>query len=191
MVKCGIYKIVSKNTNRIYIGSSSNIVKRWNTHINNLLNNKHHSIKLQRHFNKYGIDDLLFSIIEECSIESLLNKEQYYLDNNYCYFNICKNARNCSGRIPWNKGMKMSKEFSTKMSIIGIGNKNRIGKTHSIETINKIRNSSKNRIFKTKLSDIEINEIKLKYIPKKYNSLKLAKEYNVSKSTILKIIHKV
>jgi len=112
------------------------------------------------------------------------------LNNNVCYFNICKNAGNCLGRTPWNKNKKMSKEFSNKMSVLGMGNKNRVGKKHKIETIIKIRNSPKNRIFKTKLSKTEIDEIILKYIPKKYSSLKLAKEYHVDKKTILNIMHK-
>jgi hypothetical protein len=37
--------------------SAINIKKRWNKHIYDLKHNVHHSIKLQRHCNKYGISD--------------------------------------------------------------------------------------------------------------------------------------
>ncbi|TSA56914.1 hypothetical protein D4R42_02645 [bacterium] len=43
----GIYKIQSKvKPNRIYIGSSTNINKRKNTHFEQLRKNTHHSLKL-------------------------------------------------------------------------------------------------------------------------------------------------
>ena len=62
----GIYKIKSKvKPERIYIGSSVNIQERWRKHINYLKNNKHQSIKLQRHYNKYGKNDLVFSIFTD------------------------------------------------------------------------------------------------------------------------------
>ena len=42
-----------------------------------------------------------------------------------------------------------------------------------------------------KLTKVEVNEIRLKYIPRIYSSIKLAKEYGVNKSTILRIINSV
>ena len=63
-METGIYKIVSKiRPDRMYIGSSINIPKRWREHISNLKKNKHHSKQLQNHFNKYGEADLQFSIL--------------------------------------------------------------------------------------------------------------------------------
>ena len=35
-MKTGIYKIICKKNNKIYIGSSNNIERRWNTHMNTL-----------------------------------------------------------------------------------------------------------------------------------------------------------
>lgn len=102
----GIYKISSLiKPNRIYIGSALNIKRRWNKHKSDLKNNKHHSIKLQRHYNKYGIDDLIFEIIEECVIDCLIDWEQHYIDKTHTYFNTCKIAGSSKGRIPWNKGL--------------------------------------------------------------------------------------
>jgi group I intron endonuclease len=190
MNKTGIYKIQSKRyKNRIYIGSAINVNKRWNQHRNDLKNNKHHSLKLQRHFNKYGVDDLTFILIEECLKENLLIREQFYLDTTNTYFNICKIAGNCLGRTAWNKNKKMSVEFSNKMKIASIGNQNHLGHKHTIETINRLKKYIPVNKGKTKLKKEEIIEIQNKYIPRKYSLSMLAREYNVSKQTVLDIIH--
>ena len=72
MTLTGIYQIQSKvHPERIYIGSAVDIDDRWRCHLKKLRKNKHHSNKLQHHFNKYGITDLVFSIIALCSKEEL------------------------------------------------------------------------------------------------------------------------
>ncbi len=81
----GIYKILNKQTSDYYIGSSKNIHKRWTTHKHDLNKNNHHNSFLQRAWNKYGSENFIFEIIEECNIELLLEKEQIYLNNNPKY----------------------------------------------------------------------------------------------------------
>ncbi|MFA6282422.1 MAG: NUMOD3 domain-containing DNA-binding protein [Candidatus Omnitrophota bacterium] len=130
----GVYKIESKiKPNRIYIGSAVNIQERWRKHINYLKRNKHHSIKLQRHYNKYGKNDLVFSILIGCDKEDLIITEQFYIDVYLPYFNTSLTAGNrkgvrCSeetkqkirkklkGHIPWIKGRYMSDDSKRKMS---------------------------------------------------------------------------
>jgi group I intron endonuclease len=131
----GIYKIKSKvKPERIYIGSSVNIQERWRKHINYLKNNKHQSIKLQRHYNKYGKNDLVFSILIGCNKEDLMVMEQFYLDAYKPYFNTCltvdsvmagrkvseetkqKIRKTLKGHIPWIKGKHYSEESKHKMS---------------------------------------------------------------------------
>lgn len=94
----GIYKIENKTTGKLYIGSSLDIRKRWIRHLWDLENNKHHSIILQRAWNKYGKDDFVFEVIEECNIDNLLILEQKYLDEYLPIYNICPNAGNSYGR---------------------------------------------------------------------------------------------
>jgi group I intron endonuclease len=184
---CGIYKIVLLiKQERIYVGSAVNINRRWTMHLYDLKMNKHHSNKLQRHYNKYGKDDLQFIVIEECSKSDLLIREQHYIDSYSPYFNECKTAGSCLGRTPWNKNKKMSKEFSNKMKVVSNGNKNRIGCKHSVDSKNRI---SKSLTGKTKLTEKQKNDIRAKYIPRKYTANKLADEYNVCKDTILTILH--
>jgi group I intron endonuclease len=150
MTKSGIYKIQSIiKPHRCYIGSSYNIDKRWEEHLKDLRKEKHHSIKLQRHYNKYGEKDLIFILIEPCFPNWLITREQYYLDLIHPYFNTCKLAYSC-------RGVKRSKEIKEKISNGGkglkrpesfiiknrermIGNKYWLGRKHSPETILKMR----------------------------------------------------
>ena len=122
--KSGIYKIQSTLLpDMCYIGSARNFRTRYNKHFLDLRKGTHHSVLLQNHYNKYGITDLIFLIIEECSIPNLKEREQFYLDNLFPLFNISKSATGCEGvipsletrkkqskaklgSVPWNKGMK-------------------------------------------------------------------------------------
>ena len=44
----GIYMIYNTINNKIYIGSSVDIIKRMDSHLSYLRNGKHHSVHLQR-----------------------------------------------------------------------------------------------------------------------------------------------
>lgn len=93
----GIYKIMNTVNNKVYIGSSININSRWSKHKALLRHNKHENQKLQNSWNKYGEEVFQFSVIEECCVETLLDKEQKYLDEldfDSC-LNISKIANTC------------------------------------------------------------------------------------------------
>jgi len=124
----GIYKIESNvKPTRFYIGSAINIQKRKREHLHQLKENTHHNPKLQAHYNKYGKEDLLFSVLLGCDIDDLIKTEQYFIDFYKPWFNInpiagsclgqkrskesCeKSSKRMKGNIPWNKGMKMTKD---------------------------------------------------------------------------------
>jgi group I intron endonuclease len=125
----GIYKIQSViKPDRCYIGNAVNIDKRWKEHVWLLCRGTHHSHKLQRHFNKYSVNDLQFSILLKCNKEDLIQNEQYYIDLFNPYFNECKIASSCLG-------VKRSKAFCKRRSELtsGVNNPN-YGKTQSEET---------------------------------------------------------
>jgi len=115
---CGIYSITLTLDGRQYIGSSSNMKRRWNEHKGLLYKNNHHSKILQNSWNKYGEDCFVFEILEECEPikEILLKKEQYYIDTFSPFFNICKVAGNRTG-------YKCSKESIEKSRIARTGAK--------------------------------------------------------------------
>lgn len=77
----GIYKITNLINNKIYIGQSVNIEKRWKTHQTNAFNekSKEYNKYLYRAFRKYGIDCFSFEIICECSKEELDDLEHKYI----------------------------------------------------------------------------------------------------------------
>lgn len=94
--KIGIYSIYHKhNPEKLYIGSTSNtqkcnrkthhgFYKRFYDHVRNLRLQRHHSKYLQNVVNKYGIDGLVFNILEICdntlSREKIFEREQYYIN---------------------------------------------------------------------------------------------------------------
>lgn len=100
MIKTFIYKIINLKNGKIYIGSTSNLKKRFHNHIWSLSNNKHVNTYLQHSWNKYGQENFEFEVIDY--ITGTRNDgyllEQWYLDNimenNYdmCY-NFYKYAR--------------------------------------------------------------------------------------------------
>lgn len=84
-----------------------NIDQRWKRHRKDLRLNKHHSSKLQKHFNKYGKQDLQFSLLFECDKEVLINAEQAFLDYYTPFFNTCRIAGSVLG-LKWYYIKKLS-----------------------------------------------------------------------------------
>ena len=78
--KCGVYKITNITNNKIYIGSSKNILQRWKNHIRELETNSHKNLFLQSDWNVFGKDSFIFEILEECSIDEQYETEQKYLN---------------------------------------------------------------------------------------------------------------
>lgn len=76
----GIYKIVNKINNKIYIGSSINVSVRITAHKNCLKRGNHANNYLQNSYNKYGENNFEFTLIEYCLEHDLLNKEGYYIN---------------------------------------------------------------------------------------------------------------
>ena len=64
----GIYKLVFSNTDKVYVGQSNCIEKRWISHNSTLRLNKG-AIKLQEAYDTYGLSH--YEILCECTIEEL------------------------------------------------------------------------------------------------------------------------
>ena len=83
----GIYRIVSPS-NKIYIGQSINIEERWRKY--RKLNCKKQP-KIYNSLKKYGPENHMFEILEECTIDQLNNQEIYWKQ----YYNTVDEGLNC------------------------------------------------------------------------------------------------
>jgi group I intron endonuclease len=135
----GIYKITSPS-NRIYIGQSVNIQKRFTSYKRMYIKNEKQT-KLHRSFLKYGVENHKIELVCECIESELNNYERYYQE----LFNCLNNGLNCRLTKTNDKSGKLSKETLKKMSEISMGNQNWLGKTHTQETKDKISLANKGK----------------------------------------------
>lgn len=76
---CGIYKITNTINNKVYIGQSVDIHRRWKDEKVNafsIQSTEYQTLK-SKAFRKYGLENFLFEVIEECS-PSMLNEREAY-----------------------------------------------------------------------------------------------------------------
>lgn len=136
----GIYKIQSKcKPERFYIGSGMDLHRRIRNHKSCLKGGYHINSKMQRHCDKYGVDDFEFSVVLYCDIEKLLEEEQYLLDVHQPFFNICLFAGNTKGRLA-------STETRKKISEGVKGNKGRRGQKLTAEHKKQISKTHKGKL---------------------------------------------
>ena len=77
--KEGIYKIVCKENNKVYIGRSINMPSRLYAHKRALIMNRHINKKLQEDFNKYGEESFIFEVEKYTGVPlDTLYYESYY-----------------------------------------------------------------------------------------------------------------
>jgi group I intron endonuclease len=150
----GIYQIVNKINGKRYIGSSVNIERRLGWHKSRLNSGKHHSVYLQRAWNKYGEGSFEFEISEEVLDKAiLLETEQRHLDSLNPEYNMSPTAG----------GGDQGKEARRKISLALSGiNNGMYGKTHSDEIRKRISESHKGRKF----SDEHKEKIRLSSVGK-------------------------
>jgi group I intron endonuclease len=131
---CGIYGIFNTTNRKVLVGSTMNCDKRWKQHRSNAERNAHPNPHFQRAWNIDKESSFEFRILEECSVESLIPREDYWmafyksLDDAYGY-----NMRNASqtfiseetrkklsksmkGRIPHNKGKHLTEAQRIKLN---------------------------------------------------------------------------
>lgn len=85
-MSCGIYKITNLINGHSYIGQSCNIEKRWERHRYYTSSSDKNKI-LYKAFQKYGIENFSFEIIEECLVTELNEREIYWIKYYDTYYN--------------------------------------------------------------------------------------------------------
>ena len=131
-MKSGIYQILNLVNGKRYIGSSSNITKRFCAHKNSTEIGKHGNTHLMNSFKKYGLNNFEFSVIEECEKRVLFEREQYWIDL-YGIENLYNKRKfaNTNVGVKWTEERKakwksrvISQETRDKISKNSPGNKN-------------------------------------------------------------------
>lgn len=74
----GVYIIQNKINNKVYIGASKDTYNRLCDHKVRLRNNSHHNIHLQSAFNKYGEENFIFDVLEDCDEQYIYSQENYW-----------------------------------------------------------------------------------------------------------------
>lgn len=139
----GIYAILNIINGKMYVGSGINLKNRWKNHLIELRLNRHHSTYLQSAWNKYSINNFIFTVLEYVEDETkLIIKEQYWIDFYKSYdrefgYNVCQFAGN-------NLGRKASPETLGKLSLL------RLGRPRLEDTKRKISETMKGRQFSVK-----------------------------------------
>jgi len=148
-----VYKITNKLDGKFYIGSTSNLIKRYYTHINHIRTGKNSCVKLIRAVNKYGEENFTFEIVCECPIEEVLKIEQRYIDSLKPHYNVAKIAGS-------NLGIKRTEEVKLKKSASQKENwKDESYRVKHLENLSKNWKSGSNHKM-AKLTEEQVIEIK-------------------------------
>ncbi len=112
----GIYKITNKINNLSYIGQSTQIEQRFREHKKSYNWYREKNKKLYKDILEYGVDNFSFEILEECSMEELNDKEQYYIK----YYNTYPNQYNMTPGGQFNAEESHPSHKLTRQDIINI-----------------------------------------------------------------------
>lgn len=83
----GIYKITNKINGKCYIGQSRDIESRWRAH------KARKGTYIYNAFQKYGVENFTFEVLEECEKERLNELEKYYIKLYHSFgegYNLCE-----------------------------------------------------------------------------------------------------
>lgn len=96
--KCGVYRIINNESGKCYVGSSINLTVRFYMYFNLYhITNRKDSV-ICRALLKYGYSKFSLEILEYCSPEIVIEREQYYIDLYKPEYNILKVAGSSLGR---------------------------------------------------------------------------------------------
>lgn len=99
--KTGVYKITNPTNQEFYIGSAAtSFYKRFINHRRLLYHKTNPCTFLQNAYNKHKDVNFTFEVLEVCSKELCVQREQHYIDILKPKYNLCKNAASSLGRKP-------------------------------------------------------------------------------------------
>lgn len=151
-MKSGIYVITNTVNGECYVGSAVNIEKRWKDHSRMLMQENHHSIKLQRAWGKYGESSFSFKVLLYCERQNLIFYEQRAIEAFSAFgigYNMSPTAGSSLGRKASEEtrakqralrlGCKLTEEHKRKIGLAGLGNRYNAGRKLTEEHKQKLR----------------------------------------------------
>lgn len=130
----GIYFIINLENGKIYVGQTVSMKTRLSGHLTLLRRGSHSNRHLQGSFDQYGERSFYFYIAEFCSVESLTDREQFWIDffGNSRLYNIAPAGGSCLG-------ITHTEETRLKVSL---ANKGRKQAKHVIDAV-RLSNSTR------------------------------------------------
>lgn len=164
----GIYKITSPK-GRVYIGSSNNIENRLCSYKNLKCKNQ---TRVFNSIKAHGWDMHKFEVVEECSIEKLLERELYY----GIKFNVLDREAGLNCRLP------KAGEYHTYMCQ---ETKDKISKANVLNQTGKSLGHYESKL--KKLTIEEVKEIKMLLVKNELTHTEIGKLFNVTRKIISNI----
>jgi group I intron endonuclease len=128
----GIYAIINKANWKVYVGQSVSCNARWVAHKSASKRGIHNNGHLQAAFDKYGTNNFMFFVIEECSEEVRDERERYWIN----HFDSCNENYGYNMQTGGSFGKRLAESTKRKMSKVQTGKGNGFyGKKHSEETL--------------------------------------------------------
>jgi len=192
-----IYLIHNIKNNKVYVGKTDDINRRWREHCS-IANSTNKSPKylIGRAIAKYGVDNFVISTIQNFDSENVcLEAEKYWIkffdsQNRDLGYNITEGGSGVGGwhpSIETRQKMSFAQTGKTRAFLhrenIGLA---RLGQKHDTNTIEKL--SGENSIH-AKLTQKIVDQIRELYTTENYSHRYLAKMFNVSKTQITNILN--
>ena len=173
----GIYKITNNKNNKIYIGQSNDIYRRFYEHQTKGASSR---IPVDIAIQKYGKDSFSYEVLEECDISELNEKEKFWIKK----LNAIENGYNCSeGGDQQSIGENNGRSKLTEQDIIDIRNaynnhlkqKDVYEKYKDIISFNYFQNLQQGRSWSHIMPEVFTEENKQYYINQNFPMKKLLK----------------
>jgi group I intron endonuclease len=138
----GIYAIINKANWKVYVGQSVSCNARWVAHKSASKRGIHNNGHLQAAFDKYGTNNFMFFVIEECSEEVRDERERYWIN----HFNSCDENCGYNMQTGGSFGKRHAESTKRKIGDAHRGEKNYFyGKKFSNEHKEKLSKAKKDR----------------------------------------------
>lgn len=110
--KCIIYKITNVSNGLNYVGCTiGKMEKRFKEHIYRCFT-KNYNTKLYNSMRKYGKENFIITLIEECDIESMYDREKYYIKEYDTYNNGLNSTLGGDGCLGYTHSEEIRKKIS-------------------------------------------------------------------------------